>query len=64
MIQKLKKIPQFFREVREELHKVNWTTRKDLMGAAIVVVIVSAFLTAYIFVIDMGLSALIKKLVG
>ena len=64
MIQKFKKIPQFFKEVREELRKVNWTTRKDLTGAAIVVVIVSVFLTAYIFVIDMGLSALIKKLVG
>ncbi|MDD5194735.1 MAG: preprotein translocase subunit SecE [Candidatus Omnitrophica bacterium] len=64
MIAKLKKIPQFFKEVKEELKKVNWTTRKELMGAAVVVVVVSAILTAYIFAIDMGLAKLMKTIVG
>lgn len=64
MIAKLKKIPQFFKEVNEELKKVNWTTRQDLIGAAVVVVIISAILTLYIFAIDMGLAKLMKIIVG
>ncbi|MDD5584416.1 MAG: preprotein translocase subunit SecE [Candidatus Omnitrophica bacterium] len=64
MIAKLKKIPQFFKEVNEELKKVNWTTRQDLIGAAVVVVIISTILTLYIFAIDMGLAKLMKIIVG
>jgi preprotein translocase subunit SecE len=60
MIQKLKRIPEFFREVKEELKKVNWSTRKELIGAVVVVMVVSAFLTAYIAVVDWGLSKLIE----
>jgi preprotein translocase subunit SecE len=64
MLAKFKKIPQFFKEVNEELKKVNWTTRKDLIGAAVVVVIVSAILTVYIFAIDICLAKLMKIIVG
>lgn len=60
MIKKLKQIPGFFREVKEELKKVNWSTRKELFGAVVVVMIVSAFLTTYIAVVDWGLSKLIE----
>ena len=60
MIQKLKRIPGFFREVKEELKKVNWSTRKELFGALVVVMVVSTFLTVYIAVVDWGLSRLIE----
>jgi preprotein translocase subunit SecE len=51
-----KRIPVFLREVKDELKKVNWSSRKELTGAAIIVVVVSAVLTVYIAIIDMGLS--------
>jgi len=51
-----KRIPVCLREVKDELKKVNWSSRKELTGAAIIVVVVSAVLTVYIAIIDMGLS--------
>jgi preprotein translocase subunit SecE len=60
MFKKLKRIPIFFKEVREELKKVNWSTRQELMGATVIVVIASALLTIYIFIVDIGLSRLIQ----
>jgi len=62
MIRRIKKIPQFFREVLDELKKVNWSTKNELKGALIVVVCMLAFLTTYFFIIDWGLSRLIHSL--
>ena len=56
MIGKIKKLPKFLKEVREELKKVNWSTRSELVGAAVIVVVVSAFLTGYIALIDFSLT--------
>ena len=50
------KIPVFFQEVRGELKKVSWPSRKDLLGATWVVFIATAILTAYIGVLDFLLS--------
>jgi preprotein translocase subunit SecE len=60
MISKIKKIPQFLKEVNEELKKVNWSTRQELVAAGIIVVITAGLLTTYIFVVDLGLSRLIQ----
>ncbi|MDP2924610.1 MAG: preprotein translocase subunit SecE [Candidatus Omnitrophota bacterium] len=62
MINKLKKIPKFFSEVKEELKKVNWSTKQELRGAVIVVVVVLAFLTLYVATIDLGLSKVMHSL--
>ncbi|MFA7677345.1 MAG: preprotein translocase subunit SecE [Candidatus Omnitrophota bacterium] len=64
MIKKLKSIPGFFKEVKEEVKKVNWSTRQELFSAAVVVLIVSVLLTAYIFGIDTGLSHLVRIILG
>jgi preprotein translocase subunit SecE len=60
MVNIFKSIPTFFREVKDELKKVNWSTRKELFGAVVVVMIVSTFLTVYIAAVDWGLSKLIE----
>lgn len=60
MVAKIKKIPQFFREVKEELKKVNWSSRQELIAAAWIVVAASVALTVYIFAVDLGLSNLIR----
>jgi preprotein translocase subunit SecE len=62
MLNGLKKIPNFFIEIKEELKKVNWSTRQELKGALIVVVSVLIFLTVYFSIIDLGLSRLIHTL--
>jgi preprotein translocase subunit SecE len=62
MISKLKKIPKFFGEVKEELKKVNWSTKEQIRGALIVVMVVLAFLTLYVAGVDLGLSKIMRAL--
>jgi preprotein translocase subunit SecE len=56
MVKVIKNFPNFLKEVRDELKKVNWATRQELVTASIVVVVASALLTLYIFLVDIGLS--------
>lgn len=62
MIKRLKKFPVFLKEVKEELKKVNWSSRHELFGATVIVVTVAAILTIYIFFIDIGLARLVQFL--
>ncbi len=56
----VQKAKQFFREVRVELKKVTWPTRKETI-ASTSVVLVTVFLVAfYLGIVDLGLSRLIK----
>ena len=63
MIKKIKRIPAFFKEVKEELKKVNWSSRRELISAAILVVVVSTLLTIYIAGIDLGLSKAVQFII-
>jgi len=56
----IKKIIQFLKEVKGELKRVTWPTRKEtLAGTAVVLIIV--FITAFFLgIVDLGLSKLIK----
>ena len=56
MVNIFAKIPVFFREVKAELAKVSWTSRKELVGATGIVMLATAILTAYIGVLDFVLS--------
>jgi len=62
MIKKIKGFPRFLKEVREEVKKVSWSSRQELMAAATIVVIVTSLLTAYIALVDLGLSELVQIL--
>ena len=62
MIKKIKGIPRFLNEVREELKKVSWSSRQELTAAAIIVVIAISLLTSYIALVDLGLSRLVQIL--
>ncbi|MDD5618753.1 MAG: preprotein translocase subunit SecE [Candidatus Omnitrophica bacterium] len=50
------KIPLFFKEVKQELKKVSWSSRDELLGATWVVIATTFFLAIYIGSIDFGLS--------
>jgi preprotein translocase subunit SecE len=57
------KVTQFLKEVKVELKRVTWPSRKEtLAGTAVVLVIV--FITAFFLgIVDFGLSQVIKLVV-
>ncbi|MFH1771409.1 MAG: preprotein translocase subunit SecE [Candidatus Omnitrophota bacterium] len=62
MIKRVKRFPKFLKEVNEELKKVNWSTRKELVGATAIVIVVSGLLTFYLWFIDLSLAQAIQFL--
>ena len=46
----------FLKEVKVELGKVAWSTREELMGSTIVVIVITAIVTAYIGLVDVVLG--------
>ena len=51
---------QFLREVKVELKKVTWPTRKQAMGSTVVVIILVMIISLFLGVVDIGLSSLIR----
>jgi preprotein translocase subunit SecE len=47
---------QYFGEVRSELKKVAWPTRREVINSSIVVLIAVVFMTALIFAMDYASS--------
>ncbi|MCI0530785.1 MAG: preprotein translocase subunit SecE [candidate division Zixibacteria bacterium] len=52
------KTSQFVKEVRIELGKVTWPTRKEVISSTIVVVVFSIIVSIFIGVVDLILSKL------
>jgi preprotein translocase subunit SecE len=52
-------IGKFFRDVRVELRKVTWPTRKELVQSTVVVLVAVGIATLYTFVLDTAFSRLI-----
>jgi len=50
----------FFREVKMELKKVTWPTRKQTTGTTIVVIIFVFVIAVFLGVFDLGLSKLVQ----
>jgi preprotein translocase subunit SecE len=51
---------QFLREVKVELKKVVWPTRKQAIGSTVVVLILVMIISIFLGMVDMGLSSLIR----
>jgi preprotein translocase subunit SecE len=47
---------RFINEVRNELSKVAWSTRKELMASTVLVITVTVLMTIFIGAVDLGLS--------
>jgi preprotein translocase subunit SecE len=58
----IKKPINFIKEVRAELGKVAWSTRQELMGSTIVVIVTTAIMGLFIGLIDITLSKLLSLL--
>lgn len=59
-----KSIGQFLREVRIELRKVTWPTRKELMQSTVVVLVAVAIMAAYTFVLDTAFSRFVALVIS
>ena len=51
---------QFLREVKFELKKVTWPTRKQTMGSTIVVIVLVTIIAFFLGAVDIGLSSLVR----
>jgi len=51
---------QFLREVKIELKKVTWPSRKQTLGSTAVVIILVIIISLFLGMVDFGLSSLIR----
>jgi preprotein translocase subunit SecE len=58
----MNKVGEFLGQVKAELQKVTWPTRKETYGTTVVVIILVLMVAVYLWVIDTGLSTLIRTL--
>jgi preprotein translocase subunit SecE len=49
----------FLSEVRNELKRVTWPSRKEVYATTVVVIIVSIFFGLYLFALDFGIDSLV-----
>ncbi len=52
---------QFLREVKIELKKVTWPSRKQTLGSTLVVLVLVMVISLFLGVVDLGLSTLIRS---
>ncbi len=57
-----RKIGKFLSDVKVEMSKVTWPTVDELKSSTWVVIVFSLAIAAYIFLIDQGLTRLMKLL--
>jgi preprotein translocase subunit SecE len=55
---------QFLKEVRQELSKVDWPTRRELVSYTIVVLVTVSVLTAYVFGLDSLFTRFVFDVLG
>ncbi|MFH0726513.1 MAG: preprotein translocase subunit SecE [Pseudomonadota bacterium] len=58
----LEKMMQFLREVKVELRKVTWPSRKQTVGSTVVVIVLVMIVSLFLGVVDIGLSKLAQVL--
>ena len=58
-----KKIETFFSEVKSELKKVNWPTKKDTMRDTLTVIGASVVVAAFLGGVDFLITALLRRFV-
>jgi preprotein translocase subunit SecE len=58
----LEMVMQFLREVKVELRKVTWPSRKQTIGSTMVVIVLVMIVSLFLGVVDIGLSKLAQVL--
>jgi len=60
----MNKIIEFLKGVYEELSKVTWLNRQDVIKSTIAVTVVVILVSIYISIVDFGFSKIIGSLIG
>jgi preprotein translocase subunit SecE len=55
---------EFVREVREEASKVTWPTRRETMISTVMVLIMVALASAFLFLVDFALHKGVNAILG
>jgi preprotein translocase subunit SecE len=50
----------FLSEVRNELKRVTWPSRKEVYATTVVVILFSVFFGLYLFALDYGLNSIVQ----
>ncbi len=50
---------RFLVEVRAELGRVTWPTRREVWATTVVVILISTLIGVYLYLVDLGLSAMV-----
>ena len=58
-----KKIKKFLNDVYQELHKVAWPSKQELIGSTIVVIVMSVIVAAFIGIVDFVLKEMVNLLI-
>lgn len=53
----------FFGDSYNELRKVRWPNRKELISYTVIVLVVTLFVTIYFWVLDIGISQLVDLVI-
>ena len=53
---KVQQVKTFFSEVKSELKKVTWPSRKEVYATTIVVIVTTLFFGFYLWLLDVGFS--------
>ena len=52
---------RFLGDVRSELGRVTWPTRREVWATTVVVILTSLLFGIYLFLVDIGLSAVVDR---
>ena len=52
----------FLAEVRNEMKRVTWPTRREVYATTVVVILTSLFFGLYLFGVDLALNALVRRI--
>ena len=58
------RLKRFLDEAKAELKKVTWPTRKQAIASTAVVIVVVIILSIFLSLVDLGLTKMIKLILG
>ena len=57
---RLERARLFLSEVRNELKRVTWPSRREVYATTVVVIITSIFFGLYLYALDLGMNAIVQ----
>ena len=58
------RIKRYFRELVSEFKKLEWPTKSKILNNTIVVLVMMLFVTAFVWVLDLGFSKFLEFILG